>query len=613
MSHDLGAVWLDDRKCRFSVWSPLYDKVELHIVAPDDRIIPMRRRHGGYHQLTVEGLLPDTQYVYRLDSTNELPDPASRHQPHGVNGPSQVVSRAFPWTDQKWFGIPIESYLIYELHTGTFTPEGTFDAIIPHIPYLVEVGFTALELMPVAQFPGERNWGYDGVFPFAAQNTYGGPAGLKRLVNACHERGMAVILDVVYNHLGPEGNYFSVFAPYFTNRYKTPWGPALNFDDAHSDEVRHFFIQNALYWLTECHIDALRLDAVHAILDHSALNFLEELAERVHQLGTEVNRRVYTIAESALNDTRLIRSTELGGYAIDAQWNDDFHHSLHTLLTREHQGYYSDFGNFQHMAQAFSEGFVYSGRYSANRGRRHGNSSRSIPSHKFVVYAQNHDQIGNRMVGDRLSQLISFEKFKLAEAITLLSPFIPLIFMGDEYGETAPFQYFVSHSDSALVEAVRSGRKEEFASFGWTDEPPDPQDEQTFKRSKLNHALRNQTQHRILLDFHKEVIRLRKSLPALACMCKETMDVITLDSEQTLIVRRWNSDNEVLTLFNFNEKPFELVTQIPGSRWQKVLDSADRCWGGKGSSIPAMLEASGTTRLQLTPAMVLVFIKETEA
>jgi maltooligosyltrehalose trehalohydrolase len=498
------------------------------------------------------------------------------------------------------------------LHTGTFTSDGTFDSIIPQIPYLLDVGFTALELMPVAQFAGERNWGYDGVCPFAAPNTYGGPDALKRLVNACHERGIAVILDVVYNHLGPEGNYLSSFAPYFTDRYKTPWGPALNFDDAHSDEVRHYFIQNALYWVTECHIDALRLDAVHAILDHSAVNFLEELVERVHQRGTDLNRRVYTIAESALNDTRLIRPTELGGYAIDAQWNDDFHHSLHTLLTKEHQGYYFDFGNFQHMAQAFSEGFVYSGRYSATRKRRHGNSSRSIPSHKFVVYAQNHDQIGNRMVGDRLSQLVSFEKFKLAEAITLLSPFIPLMFMGDEYGETAPFQYFVSHSEPGLVEAVRRGRKEEFSAFGWTEEPPDPQDVATFRRSKLDHVLREQSVHSVLLDFHKELIRLRKSLPALACLSKETMDVIALESEQTLIVRRWNTDNEVLTLFNFNEKPFELITRIPGNRWRKVLDSSDRRWGGKGGSVPEQLEVTGKTRIQLTTAMVLVFTRETE-
>src|SRR5262249_16007104 len=329
--------------------------------------------------------------------------------------------------------------------------------------------------MPVAQFSGSRNWGYDGVFPFAVQNSYGGPRGLKKLVNACHERGLAVILDVVYNHLGPEGNYLAHFAPYFTERYKTPWGPALNFDDVDSDEVRRFFVSNALEWITDYHIDALRLDAVHAILDHSALNILEELANAVHARGTSLNRRVYVIAESALNDTRIVRTTELGGYGLDAQWNDDFHHSLHTLLTSEREGYYVDFGDFQHMAQAFSEGFGYSGRYSVNRRRRHGNSSLSIPPVRFVLYAQNHDQLGTRMRGERGTELVSVEQHNRAAGAVLLSPFVPLLFMGDEYGETAPFQYFVSHSDKQLIEAVRRGRIEEFAAFNWKDEPPDPQ------------------------------------------------------------------------------------------------------------------------------------------
>jgi len=331
----------------------------------------MQQRPGGYHQIIVKDIAPGARYKYRLKSNKELPDPVSRYQPEGVHGPSEVVDRRFDWQDRHWFGLPIENYIIYELHVGTFTEEGTFEAVIPHLDELAETGITAVEIMPVAQFPGTRNWGYDGVFPFAVQNSYGGPAGLKKLVNACHQQGLAAILDVVYNHLGPEGNYLPQFAPYFTDRYKTPWGHALNFDDAYSDEVRHFFIANALEWITDYHFDALRLDAVHAILDHSALNFLEELAERVHEQGTVLNRRVYVIAESALNDTRVIRPAELGGYGLDAQWNDDFHHSLHTLLTREREGYYADFGDFQHMAQAFSEGFVYSGRYSVNRGRRH--------------------------------------------------------------------------------------------------------------------------------------------------------------------------------------------------------------------------------------------------
>jgi maltooligosyltrehalose trehalohydrolase len=610
MPEDLGAIWLDGNRCRFRVWAPFLHKVHLHLVAPEDRVVCMEPRKRGYHTAIVEEIAPGTKYLYQLSNGKEVPDPVSRYQPDGVHGPSEIVSARFDWADTHWFGIPIENYVIYELHVGTFTSEGTFEAVIPYLNELVDIGITAIELMPVAQFSGSRNWGYDGVFPFAVQNSYGGPRGLKSLVNACHERGLAVILDVVYNHLGPEGNYLSHFAPYFTERYKTPWGAALNFDAVNSDEVRHFFVSNALEWITDHHIDALRLDAVHAILDHSALNILEELAEAVHSRGLSLNRRAYVIAESALNDTRIVRTAELGGYGLDAQWNDDFHHSMHTLLTRERHGYYVDFGDFQHMAQAFSEGFVYSGRYSVNRGRRHGNSSRAIPSVKFVVFAQNHDQIGNRLMGDRLSQLVSLEAYKLASSVVLLSPFVPLLFMGDEYGETAPFQYFVSHSDPDLVEAVRRGRKEEFASFDWQGEPPDPQDEKTFESSKLNHSLKKEQRHRALLAFHKELIRLRKSLPALRSLSKDKMDVLSFEKEYVLAVRRWNETNEVLAIFNFNERPVQQFENVPRGAWTKRLDSSDSRWLGSGTTALETIQSPMQLDLTLQPYAVLLYEKE---
>jgi maltooligosyltrehalose trehalohydrolase len=572
----------------------------------------MQAKDAGYHQAIVDSVAPGTRYKYRLANGTELPDPVSRQQPEGVHGPSEVVDPGFGWEDDHWFGLPIENYIIYELHVGTFTPQGTFDAVIPHLDELAEIGITAIELMPVAQFPGCRNWGYDGVFPFAVQNSYGGPAGLKRLVNACHRRGLAVVLDVVYNHIGPEGNYLPQFGPYFTDRYRTPWGPALNFDDAHSDEVRHFFISNAVEWITDYHVDALRLDAVHAIIDHSASNFLEELAEAVHEKGTDLNRRIYVIAESALNDARLIRPTELGGYGLDAQWNDDFHHALHTLLTRERQGYYVDFGDFQHMTQAFSEGFVYSGGYSRTLGRRHGNSSRNIPSVKFVVFAQNHDQIGNRMLGERLSQLVSFEAFKLASGIVLLSPFVPLLFMGDEYGETAPFQYFVSHSDPNLVEAVRKGRREEFAAFDWGGEPPDPQSEETFRRSKLNHLMKHQGNHRTLLEYHAELLRLRRSVRALRSLSKEKMDVISLEEDRVLVVRRWSGPSEVFGVFNFNDREGRPIQNIPHGVWHKRLDSEDTRWMGEGSSVPNVIDSTKGGALVIRPQSLLLFEKEIE-
>ncbi len=417
----LGSLYSDGQS-RFCVWAPLHQRVELRIVSPRERIVPLEYDQRGYHRATVEGVEPGALYFYRMDGQKERPDPASKFQPHGVHGPSQVVDSHFEWQDQDWHGIGLKDYLIYEVHVGTFTPEGTFDAMISYLDELKELGVTALELMPINQFPGEKNWGYDGVQLFAVQNSYGGPQGLKTLVNACHARGLAVVLDVVYNHLGPEGNCLGDYAPYFTERYKTPWGPALNFDGPHSDEVRRFFIQNALYWLKDFHIDALRLDAVHAILDRSPQPFLEELATVAREQAQALERQIFLMPESATNDTRIIRERELGGYGLDSQWNDDFHHALHVLLTNERAGYYQDYGTLQNLAKAFREGFVYSGEYSSYRQRRHGRPSQSLPGERFVVFSQNHDQVGNRMRGDRLSQLVSFERLKVAAGLVGLLP-----------------------------------------------------------------------------------------------------------------------------------------------------------------------------------------------
>ncbi len=366
----LGALLQDDGSCRFCVWAPQVQSLEVHLLDPFERLVEMRRDEQGYFEIVIDDLAPGTDYFFRLDGTTDRPDPASRYQPQDVHGPSQVVDPRFAWDDPHWFGLPLSDYIFYELHVGTFTPEGTFAAIIPHLDELVALGITAIEIMPVAQFPGSRNWGYDGVLPYAVQNSYGGPAGLKILVNACHQRGIAVVLDVVYNHLGAEGNYLSNYGPYFTDRYRTPWGSAINFDGPHSDEVRRYFIENALVWITEFHIDALRLDATHAMLDFSANTFLETLVAAVHAQAERLNRRVYVIAESDRSDDRLLRSPEVGGYGLDAQWSDELHHALHTLLTGEQFGYYQDYGSFRQLAQAFRQGFLYSGEYSPFRKRR---------------------------------------------------------------------------------------------------------------------------------------------------------------------------------------------------------------------------------------------------
>jgi maltooligosyltrehalose trehalohydrolase len=583
----------------------------VHLLSPRERAADLAEK-DGYHQATLEGVEPGSLYLYRLDGQLERPDPASRFQSLGVHGPSQVVDPAFPWEDGGWFGLPLKDYVLYELHVGAFSSPGTFEGLITHLDELKELGITALELMPVAQFPGNRNWGYDGVYPFAVQDSYGGPAGFKQLVNACHRKGLAVVLDVVYNHLGPEGNYLRDFGPYFTDRYKTPWGEAVNFDGPHSDEVRRFFIENALSWITDYHLDALRLDAIHAILDFSAQPFLEDLARTLKEKAEHLNRQVHLIAESDLNDTRPIRSRDLGGYGLDAQWNDDFHHALHTLLTGERTGYYCDFGKVRDLAKAWRNGYVYDGEHSFYRRRRHGNSSRSIPAHRFVVFSQNHDQVGNRMLGERISSLVPWEGLKMAAGAVLLSPYIPLLFMGEEYGETAPFLYFISHGDPELAEAVRRGRREEFSAFQWKGEIPDPQSEETFLRCKMNHSFRRKEEHRILRAFYREVIRLRKRLSPLAFLSKQHLEALALENDKVLWVRRWRGEAEVFMAFDFG--PSRVSVDLPAGEgnWRIEFDSEEEKWKGKGSLNPALIHSRGRISLTLHPWAFVLYSRAEE-
>jgi maltooligosyltrehalose trehalohydrolase len=606
----LGAIYLGGGHCRFLVWAPLAVRVEVRLVSPGESLLPLQKDERGYFSGVIADVEPGCLYFYRLNGEQDFPDPASRFQPQGVHGPSQVVDPRFSWEDVHWSGLPLKDYVIYELHVGTFTPEGTFDAVIPYLDELKELGLTALELMPVAQFPGERNWGYDGVYPFAVQNSYGGPLGLKRLVNACHQRGLAVVLDVVYNHLGPEGNYLAAYGPYFTHRYHTCWGPALNFDGPESDEVRRFFLENALFWGSEYHIDALRLDALHAIVDLSPQPFVAELAETVYRARERWNRKFYLMAESDLNDVRLIRTPELGGYGLDAHWNDDFHHALHTLLAGEQTGYYQDFGRLEQLAKAWREGFIYSGEYSPYRRRRHGSSTRDIAPEHLLVFAQNHDQVGNRLGGERLSQLVSSEALKLAAGVVLLSPFLPLLFMGEEYGEVAPFLYFVSHSDPALIEAVRQGRKEEFAAFEWLGEPPDPLDEVTFLRAKLDHNLRQEGEHRVLLKFYRELLRLRQELNLLTDLGRQDRNVQGYEREKVLWVRLNGERAEAVILVYFGKEPLDLSLPWPGGGWRKRLDSAETRWGGPGSQAPPVIQTDNETCLRLPPLSLMVYLRQ---
>jgi maltooligosyltrehalose trehalohydrolase len=605
----VGSYCAEKDSCLFTVWAPFAKQVEVKVVAPKPAVLPMMRDGLGYWSATAGGIGDGADYLYRIDGALERPDPASSHQPAGVHGPSRVVDhRAFVWTDGGWQPPRLDELIIYEIHVGTFTPAGTFEAVIARLDDLRAFGVNAVELMPVAQFPGGRNWGYDGAYLFAVQHSYGGPAGLKTLVDACHRRGIAVVLDVVYNHFGPEGNYSGDFGPYLTAKYRTPWGNAVNYDDAYSYGVRNHIVENARYWLQTYHVDALRLDAVHGIFDTGARHILEEIAEEVEQMVNEKGRQWYLIAESDLNDPRVVRPRETGGYGVDAQWADDFHHALHTALTGERSGYYADYNGAADLRRAFTDTFVYAWRYSAERKRWHGSACGDIPASRFVVFSQNHDQVGNRMMGDRRSALVDFEGLKLAASAVLLSPYIPLLFMGEEYGAGTPFLYFVSHGDPGLIEAVRAGRKREFQGFAWNAEPPDPQSEDTFNASKLRWEERREGPHRVLLSFYAELIRLRKKVPALSRLDRGSLSLEDAGDDGVICLYRGEPPAQALCILNFNGSRSSFRLPLRPGRWTKLLDSSDGKWNGPGAACPDAAE--GLMEFTAAPRSCALYVQE---
>jgi maltooligosyltrehalose trehalohydrolase len=492
---------------RIRVWAPVAESVAL---VADDAACPMEESGGGWLAANAD-LDPGDDYAFTVNGGEPMPDPRSRWQPDGVHGRSRLVEHPRRRDVDEWRGFPLREAIIYELHVGTFTPKGTFDAAITRLDHLVDLGLNAIELMPVAEFPGRRGWGYDGVDLFAPHSAYGGPEGLHRLIDACHARGIAAILDVVYNHVGPEGDYLAAFGPYFTNRYETPWGSAFNFDGEDSDEVRRFVLDNAEMWLREYSFDGLRLDAVHAIIDTSPLHILEAIATRVGELATELGRDLWVIAESDSNDPRLVRERERGGYGLDAQWNDDFHHALHALLTGEQQGYYEDFGSPDEVRTALIQTFVYAGQYSRHRKRTVGRYAGDLPRSRFIAYSQNHDQVGNRAAGERLCHLVSEGRARMAAALTLLSPMIPMLFQGEEWAASTPFQYFTDLGDAHLSKAVTNGRRREFRAFGWPPASvPDPQSPETFQRSILKWDEIHEDGHSRMLKWYRHLIELRR-------------------------------------------------------------------------------------------------------
>jgi maltooligosyltrehalose trehalohydrolase len=513
-----------------SVWAPFPDRVQLAL--GDDRSIMEPGDRGWWHADV--HLEPGTDYGFVLDGGPPLPDPRSRYQPAGVHGPSRVVDLDAP---EPFDGFDLETAVLYEMHIGTFSPEGTFSGAVSHLDHLVELGVTAVSVMPVNQFSGRHGWGYDGVDLFAVHDPYGGPSGFRHFVDECHRRGLGVILDVVYNHLGPEGNYLGQFGPYFTHAYSTPWGDAVNLDGPGSDEVRQFILDNAYMWLGDYGVDGLRLDAVHAFIDRSAVHILEEIAIEVDQLAQQTGRRLHAIAESDLNDPRLVWPRERGGYGLAATWSDDFHHALHAVLTGEADGYYSDFGSLEHLASALADNYVYGGRYSPHRDRRHGRPADDVAATRFLGYIQNHDQVGNRARGRRIGHLVSAGRAELAAALVLTAPFVPMLFQGEEWNASAPFPYFSDHEDPDLARAVREGRRAEFAAFGWEpDEIPDPQDPATFQKARLEWDERNDAGHRERLDWYRSLIDLRRNTADLNLPSEVAVEVD--ETAATVILRR---------------------------------------------------------------------------
>ena len=616
----LGAWW-DGERTSFLVWAPRAEEVEVLLEEPvvntlaadrsasGDEVVrlPLEGDGQGYHHGTSAAAPPGRRYRYRLHGGDQQaidrPDPASRWQPDGVQGASAVDDPDFAWSDHTFAAPPLHRQVLYELHVGTFSQAGTFDGVIAHLPELAELGVTTIELLPVAQFPGARNWGYDGVLPYAVQDTYGGPHGLRRLVDAAHAHGLAVVLDVVYNHLGPEGNHLDDFGPYFTDRTATPWGPALNADGPGADGVRRFVVDNAVRWVEDFHIDGLRLDAVHAILDQSAHHLLEELATAVHAAG----RPAHVVAESDLCDARLLRSPAVGGYGLDGQWADDFHHAVHVALTGEREGYYADYRGLPDLPRMLRDRYVYAGRYSPSRKRTVGRPAPDVAYDRFVVCIQNHDQVGNRARGERLGHLVDHEARKLAAAALLTSPFVPLLFMGEEYADPSPFLFFTSHADPDLAAAVTEGRRREFAGFSqFAGAVPDPQDPETFAWSVLDRSVRDRGEHAALHRLYRDLLHLRHREPLITDPNAPDVEPTLIPGGRAIVLRRHAARVGVLTALHVGDDPIDIhVADAPGS-WTPLLDTTAASYSPVGPASAGPTEGGGAAQRQTTDGTLLL-------
>jgi maltooligosyltrehalose trehalohydrolase len=600
----IGVNFPEAGKAEVLLWAPLAEKVAIVLEAGTKKIDLEKEELGFWHS-SVSEIKPGDRYKFSVDGKDPLPDPASLSQPDGVHAESEAFDlKQFQWADAQWNNVPLSDYIIYELHTGTFSEAGDFDGIIPLLDHLIELGINAIEIMPVAQFPGSRNWGYDGVFPFAVQSSYGGPQKLQQLVQACHDKGLAVILDVVYNHVGPEGNYFGQFGPFFTDKYHTPWGEAVNFDDEYCDGVRDYFIENVIMWFRDFHIDALRMDAVHAIKDLSSRHILQEIRLAVDAYMAQSSKVHYLIIECDLNDPRFLDSPEKNGFGMDAQWIDEFHHALRITAGEPPTGYYEDFSGIKSLEKSYKDAYVYDGQYSSHRKKLFGRAAGELTGASFIVFSQNHDQVGNRMLGERSGTLYSYEMQKLLAGAVLCSPFLPMLFMGEEWGETNPFLYFVSHTDQELNLLVRKGRKEEFAAFHSEGEAPDPDREETFLASKLQWDLLKQKEHHTIFEYYKALIALRKAHPALNNGNRVDLDARAYEAENCLVLNRWTDSETLYCFMNFSTSQQSITLPESLGDLNLLLHSSDASWNGPGLSGS---ETISGTEITLLPESISIY------
>ncbi len=610
-----GVRLLGDGRAAAAVWAPRATRVEV-VVEPDgdERLVPLTPTTRGWHVGALEEVGPGTRYRFRLHRADgasvDRADPASRFQPEGVHGPSAVDDPdAFAWTDASFRAPPLHEQVVYELHVGTFTRAGTFDAVAARLDHLAELGVTTIELLPVWQFPGTRNWGYDGVLPFAVQDSYGGPEGLRRLVDAAHARGIGVWLDVVYNHVGPEGNHLDDFGPYLVEHRGTPWGPGLNTDTEHADGVRRFVVEHGIACVRELHLDGFRMDAVHGIVDTSAVHLLEEYTAAVTDAGAALGKPIHVVAESDLCDPRLIRGPEAGGYGMDGQWLDDFHHAVHVALTGERDGYYVDHHGFEDLPTILRDRYLHAGRYSEHRRRTIGRPARDVPYDRFVVCVQNHDQVGNRMLGERLTALTDRAGLEMAATLLLTSPYVPMLWMGEEYAEPAPFRYFVSHTDPELIEAVRRGRRAEFADFAWQGEAPDPQAEETFRASTIDLDLAHDGgDHEAMFAFYRDLLALRRRLPVLHDPTAGEVSATLAPGGRAVALHRRGPFGEVVVAANAGDDDALVVLPAVGGVFEESFTTAGRHHGGDDPA-GAPRTDGGALTIPLTPRSARVFVR----